>query len=89
MMEPIRDNISNKQWLARMLCASALLTHGAFAAPADALVSPHEQAITQPFEKLSPVKTDAFKPPRGDWKPYKKQQGREVYRHADEVLVEL
>ena len=72
-----------------MLCASALFAHGAFAAPADPLVSPQEQAITWSFEKLSPPKTDAFKPQRVSWKPYKKLQGHAVYRHADEVLVRM
>lgn len=88
-MGPIRDRIGNKQWLARILCASALLAHGAVAAPADPLVSPQEQAIAQSFEKLAAPKTGAFKPPRGDWQPYKKQQGREVYRHRGEVLVRM
>ena len=73
-MEPIRDRIGTGPWLARMSYASALLAHGAFAAPAAPLVSPHEPAITQPFEKLAAPKTDAFKQ-RSDWKPYKKLQG--------------
>ncbi len=76
-MGPIRDRIGNRPWLARMLCASARLAHAAAAAPAALLVSPHKPAITQPFEKLAASKTDAFKPQRSDWKPYKKTARRQ------------
>lgn len=84
-MGPIQDRIGNGRWLARALCVVGPARAWRVCGTARCARVATGTSYHPEFQKLAPPKTDAFKPQRSDWKPYKKLQGHAVYRHADEV----